>query len=53
MMNAPKLRTNLLEISRFLLEQLSIVFPKINVYYQPMSQTIKCQMAIREYGSSK
>ncbi|XP_024941602.1 patatin-like phospholipase domain-containing protein 2 isoform X2 [Cephus cinctus] len=51
-LNAPKLRKNFLEISRYFLEQLSVLFPGINVYYQPMPQTIKCQLAITEYGSN-
>ncbi|XP_033216010.1 patatin-like phospholipase domain-containing protein 2 isoform X2 [Belonocnema kinseyi] len=49
-MNAPKLRKNLLEVSRFLLEHLSLLFPKINFYYLPMSQTIKCHLNITEYS---
>ncbi|XP_051169120.1 1-acylglycerol-3-phosphate O-acyltransferase Pnpla3 isoform X2 [Leptopilina boulardi] len=49
-LNAPKLRNNLMEISRFLLEQLSAIFPKINFYYQASSATIKCQLNITEYG---
>ncbi|XP_043268390.1 patatin-like phospholipase domain-containing protein 2 isoform X2 [Venturia canescens] len=50
--HAPKLRTNLLEISQFILEQLSFLFPKMNTYYPSLSQTIKCHLAIRQYGSS-
>ncbi|XP_043684206.1 patatin-like phospholipase domain-containing protein 2 isoform X2 [Vespula pensylvanica] len=51
-LNVPKLRNNLVEASRYILEQLSYVFPQINVYYQPIPQTIKCQLAITEYGSN-
>ncbi|XP_076767153.1 brummer isoform X3 [Xylocopa sonorina] len=50
--NIPKLRRNLLELRTFFLDQLSILFPKINIYYQQVPQTIKCQLAITEYGSS-
>lgn len=52
-LNVPKLQRNLLELKKFFLNQLNILFPKINVYYQQMPQTIKCQLAITEYGSSK
>ncbi|KAK2586505.1 hypothetical protein KPH14_011400 [Odynerus spinipes] len=51
-LNVPKLRSNLVEISRYFLEQLSNIFPRINIYYQPIPQTIKCQLAITEYGSN-
>ncbi|XP_034195034.1 brummer isoform X2 [Osmia lignaria lignaria] len=51
-LNVPKLRRNLLELGTFFLDQLSIIFPKIHVYYQQMPQTIKCQLAITEYGSN-
>lgn len=51
-LNVPKLRNNLAEISKYFLEQLSNLFPRINDYYQPISQTIKCQLAITEYGSN-
>ncbi|XP_012146688.1 brummer isoform X1 [Megachile rotundata] len=51
-LNVPKLRRNLLELRTFFLNQLSTIFPKINVYYQQMPQTIKCQLAITEYGSN-
>ncbi|XP_076664167.1 brummer isoform X2 [Andrena cerasifolii] len=51
-LNVPKLRRNLLELRTFFLDQLSILFPKICVYYQQMPQTIKCQLAFTEYGSS-
>lgn len=52
-LNVPKLQRNLLELKKFFLNQLNMLFPKINVYYQQMPQTIKCQLAITEYGSSK
>lgn len=48
--NVPKLRHNIIELIKFFLEQLSIIFPKINVYIQP--QTIKCHFNIMEYDSS-
>lgn len=51
-LNVPKLRRNLVELRTFFLEQLSILFPKINFYYERMPQTIKCQLAITEYGSN-
>lgn len=51
-LNVSKLRRNLLELRTFFLNQLSTIFPKINVYYQQMPQTIKCQLAITEYGSN-
>ncbi|KAG7203828.1 hypothetical protein KM043_013841 [Ampulex compressa] len=51
-MKMPKLRNNLLELSKLFLKQLSIIFPRINMYYQHMPQTIKCHLAITEYGSS-
>ncbi|KAG6797001.1 1-acylglycerol-3-phosphate O-acyltransferase Pnpla3 isoform X1 [Apis mellifera caucasica] len=51
-LNVPKLQRNLLELKKFFLNQLNILFPKINVYYQQMPQTIKCQLAITEYGSN-
>lgn len=49
-MNTPKLSNNLLEISRFLMEQLSVLFPKINFYYQTSLGTIKCQLNVTEYS---
>ncbi|XP_006613805.1 1-acylglycerol-3-phosphate O-acyltransferase Pnpla3 isoform X1 [Apis dorsata] len=51
-LNVPKLQRNLLELKKFFLNQLNMLFPKINVYYQQMPQTIKCQLAITEYGSN-
>ncbi|KAL0103302.1 hypothetical protein PUN28_017528 [Cardiocondyla obscurior] len=48
----PKLRHNLVELSKFLLEQLSIMFPKINIYAEPLPQTIKCYFNIMEYDSN-
>ncbi|XP_043256183.1 patatin-like phospholipase domain-containing protein 2 isoform X2 [Colletes gigas] len=51
-LNVPKLRRNLLEFRTFFLDQLNILFPQITVYYQRVPQTIKCQLAITEYGSS-
>ncbi|CAK9825101.1 Patatin-like phospholipase domain-containing protein 2 [Anthophora retusa] len=51
-LNVPKLRRNLLELRTFFLDQISMLFPKINVYYQQVPQTIKCQLAITEYGSN-
>ncbi|KAJ8676236.1 hypothetical protein QAD02_012022 [Eretmocerus hayati] len=48
--NAPKLQKSLVELTRYFLEQLSLVFPKINTHYQPVPQTIKCQVNIVEYG---
>ncbi|XP_011873846.1 PREDICTED: patatin-like phospholipase domain-containing protein 3 isoform X1 [Vollenhovia emeryi] len=51
-MSVPKLRHNLVELSKFFLEQLSIMFPKINVYAQPLPQTIKCYFNIMEYNSN-
>ncbi|OXU31956.1 hypothetical protein TSAR_013068 [Trichomalopsis sarcophagae] len=50
--NAPKLHRGLIEMSRYFLEQLSLVFPKINVCYQPIPQTIKCHVNIMKYGSN-
>lgn len=50
--HAPKLQRGLIEMSRYFLEQLSLVFPKINVSYQPIPQTIKCHVNIMKYGSS-
>ncbi|XP_043473781.1 1-acylglycerol-3-phosphate O-acyltransferase Pnpla3 isoform X2 [Leptopilina heterotoma] len=49
-MNTPKLSNNLLEISRFLMEQLTVLFPKINFYYQTSLGTIKCQLNVTEYS---
>lgn len=43
----------MLELRTFFLNQLNILFPKINIYYQRVPQTIKCQLAITEYGASK
>ncbi|KZC10097.1 Patatin-like phospholipase domain-containing protein 2 [Dufourea novaeangliae] len=51
-LNVPKLRRNLLELRTFFLDQLNILFPKINVYYQRVPQTIKCHLAFTEYGSN-
>nr|XP_033321051.1 patatin-like phospholipase domain-containing protein 2 isoform X1 [Megalopta genalis]XP_033321052.1 patatin-like phospholipase domain-containing protein 2 isoform X1 [Megalopta genalis] len=51
-LSVPKLRKNLLELRTFFLEQLSMLFPKINIYYQRMPQTIKCHLAFIEYGSN-
>ncbi|XP_011694955.1 PREDICTED: patatin-like phospholipase domain-containing protein 3 isoform X2 [Wasmannia auropunctata] len=50
--SVPKLRHNLVELSKFVLEQLSIMFPKINVYAEPIPQTIKCYFNITEYDSN-
>ncbi|KAK9296971.1 hypothetical protein QLX08_009162 [Tetragonisca angustula] len=51
-LNVPKLRRNLLELRTFFLDQLRMLFPKINIYYQQMPQTIKCELDITEYGSN-
>ncbi|XP_011645159.1 patatin-like phospholipase domain-containing protein 3 isoform X1 [Pogonomyrmex barbatus] len=51
-MNTPKLRNNLMELTRYVLEQLSIMFPKINVYTEPLPQTIKYYFNILEYDSN-
>ncbi|XP_050457183.1 1-acylglycerol-3-phosphate O-acyltransferase Pnpla3 [Cataglyphis hispanica] len=48
-MSVPNLRNNLVELTKFFLEQLSIMFPKINIYIQPLPQTIKCHFNIMEY----
>lgn len=52
--NVPKLRNNLLDLSRFFLEQISVLFPKISVYSPQtiLPQTIRCRLAITEYGSN-
>lgn len=39
-------------MSRYFLEQLSLSFPKINVYYQPVPQTINCHLNIMDYQSA-
>ncbi|XP_076231056.1 brummer [Calliopsis andreniformis] len=52
MLTVPKLRRNLLELRTFFLNQLSMLFPKLNIYYQHIPQTIRCHLAITEYGSS-
>lgn len=51
-LNVPKLRRNLLELRTFFLDQLRMLFPKININYQQMPQTIKCELDITEYGSN-
>ncbi|KYN21369.1 PREDICTED: patatin-like phospholipase domain-containing protein 3 isoform X1 [Trachymyrmex cornetzi] len=48
----PKLRHNLMELTKLFLEQLSIMFPKINVYAEPLPQIIKCYFNIMEYDSN-
>lgn len=48
----PKLRHNLVELSKFFLEQLSIMFPKLNTYAEPLPQSIKCCFNIMEYDSN-
>ncbi|XP_012056159.1 PREDICTED: patatin-like phospholipase domain-containing protein 3 [Atta cephalotes] len=50
--SVPKLRHNLIELTKLFLEQLSIMFPKINVYAEPLPQTIKCYFNIMEYDSN-
>ncbi|XP_011051317.1 PREDICTED: patatin-like phospholipase domain-containing protein 3 isoform X2 [Acromyrmex echinatior] len=50
--SVPKLRDNLIELTKLFLEQLSIIFPKINVYAEPLPQTIKCYFNIMEYDSN-
>ncbi|XP_018339221.1 PREDICTED: patatin-like phospholipase domain-containing protein 3 isoform X2 [Trachymyrmex septentrionalis] len=50
--SVPKLRHNLMELTKLFLEQLSIMFPKINVYAEPLPQTIKCYFNIMEYDSN-
>ncbi|XP_012268205.1 patatin-like phospholipase domain-containing protein 2 isoform X3 [Athalia rosae] len=51
-LNAPKLRKNLVAMVKYALEQLSVIVPGVNIYHQQMAQTIKCQLAITEYGSN-
>ncbi|XP_015186461.1 PREDICTED: patatin-like phospholipase domain-containing protein 3 isoform X2 [Polistes dominula] len=51
-LNIPKLRNNLEEAIRYFMEQLSYIFPKVNIYYQPIPQTINCQFDITEYESN-
>ncbi|XP_071558415.1 1-acylglycerol-3-phosphate O-acyltransferase Pnpla3 isoform X1 [Temnothorax nylanderi] len=50
--SVPKLRHNLAELTKFVLEQLSIMFPKINVYAEPLPQTIKCYFNIMEFDTN-
>ncbi|XP_058788723.1 patatin-like phospholipase domain-containing protein 2 isoform X2 [Phymastichus coffea] len=49
--NMPKLQKSLVQMTRYFLEQLSLSFPKINVYYQPVPQTINCHLNIMDYQS--
>lgn len=49
----PKLRHNLDELKRFIFEVLTILFPKIHVYLQPLPPLINCQFNITEYGMSE
>ncbi|XP_066600427.1 1-acylglycerol-3-phosphate O-acyltransferase Pnpla3-like [Prorops nasuta] len=51
LMTVPKLRSSLADLTKFFLEQMSLLFPKITFYYQQLPQTIQCQVAITEYGS--
>lgn len=53
LMNAPKLQQGVQEMLSYFLEQLSFIFPNINIYYQPISQTIKCHVNITEFRSSE
>lgn len=50
--SVPKLQHNLAELSKFFLEQLNIIFPNINIYADPLPQTIKCYFNITEYDSN-
>ncbi|XP_071644960.1 1-acylglycerol-3-phosphate O-acyltransferase Pnpla3 isoform X2 [Temnothorax longispinosus] len=50
--SVPKLRHNLAELTKFVLQQLSIMFPKINVYAEPLPQTIKCYFNIMEFDTN-
>lgn len=52
LMSVPKLRHNVVELTKLLLERLSIMFPKINIYIQPLPQTIKCHFNIMEYDTN-
>ncbi|XP_072747420.1 1-acylglycerol-3-phosphate O-acyltransferase Pnpla3-like isoform X2 [Anoplolepis gracilipes] len=52
LMSVPKLRSNIVELTKCFLEQVSIMFPKINVYVQPLPQIIKCHFNIMEYDSN-
>ncbi|XP_032671654.1 1-acylglycerol-3-phosphate O-acyltransferase Pnpla3 isoform X2 [Odontomachus brunneus] len=46
----PKLRHNLDELRKFIFEILTVLFPKIHVYLQPLPPLINCQFNITEYG---
>ncbi|XP_011136998.1 patatin-like phospholipase domain-containing protein 3 isoform X2 [Harpegnathos saltator] len=46
----PKLRHNLDELRKFIFEVLTVLFPKIHVYLQPLPPLINCQFNITEYG---
>ncbi|XP_014478777.1 PREDICTED: patatin-like phospholipase domain-containing protein 3 isoform X2 [Dinoponera quadriceps] len=48
--NVPKLRHNLDELKKFIFDILTILFPKIHVYLQPLPPLINCQFNITEYG---
>lgn len=51
--SVPKLRHNLDELRKFIFEVLTILFPKIHVYLQPLPPLINCQFNITEYGMSE
>lgn len=48
-MNYPKLQKRVKEFLRYILEQLGCLLPKINIYYQPMSQIIQYQLNFTQF----
>lgn len=51
MRSAPRIGNNLLLISKFLLEQLSLFLHQLSQKGEQMSANISCQLAVSEYGS--
>jgi hypothetical protein len=51
--NAPNLCSNLWLLGEYLLNQLSALVNKVNKKHQQSSTTVRCQLAITEFGGSK
>jgi len=53
MASAPWLGNNLLQLSQYLLKQLSVLFDKMYQKHQQPNTTVRCQLAITEFGGTK
>jgi len=53
MASAPWLGNNLWQLSQYLLKQLSVFFDKMYKKHQQPNTTVRCQLAITEFGGTK